>query len=539
MKFYIIFIITLLITSCTQKVKKDFDENNRNDVKQLIRLYDAKKINEDAMSHFVDAMMLQQQGKWAESLIDLQLALEKDESAGIYYSIAKAYITLDRLEHALKALDKALEQNPRFLPTLELLVEVHIKNGNNNKAIEIYKEIIKIDNTFRRKLNYANIMEYYRPKESISIYEELLLVEPKNEKILLKLIQLYKTTKQPEEYMKSLEKLVEIKETSSKYTLELLDSYLDKNNFKQAIKLLDKVDKNIATSELDKFYGTVGYKMLYDTTFKDKELIISYLNKIDSRFYFNWQIQLQSAYLYSKIEDEEKTYTLFKKVLKISDTIPDIPISIAIFYMQKMNDSLALEFVSDAESKFFDDYRYPFFKGLANHSMNNCEDAIPNYKRSMDLEPDFLDNYIQLGICYDQIKMADSSDFFYQIALTIDSLNPLVNNNYAYSLSTRGKSLNLAKHMSEIALSMEPNTPAYLDTYAWINYLMGNYKKALEYIERAIKLGSVSAEVYEHYGDILRKLNRQEEALSAYKSALEKEPDRQSVIERINNLKSD
>ncbi len=538
MKYYLILFI-IILNSCSQKVDKNFDSNNREDVKQLIRMYDAKKINEDAMSHFVDALMLQQQGNWAESLIDLQLALEKDESAGIYYSIAKAYITLDRPEHALKALDKALIQNPRFLPTLELLVELHIKNMNYNKAINVYKEIIKIDNSFRRKLNFANILEYYKPSESIELYEELYNEDTRNDKILLKLVQLYKSTKQQNKYLKSLEKLVEIKESSSKYSLDLLDLYLEQNDFDSALKLLEKVDKNISTTELDKFYGTVGYKMLYDSTFQDRKLINDYLGRIDSRFYFNWQIQLQSAYLYSKVEDEEKTYTLFKKVLKISDTIPDIPISIAIFYMQKMNDSLAFKIISETEDKFKNDYRFPFFKGLTSHSLKKYEIAISSYRRSIDIEPEFLDNWIQLGIVYDQIKMSDSSDYFYQMALNLDSLNPLVNNNYAYSLSIRGKSLNKAKFMSEIALSMEPTNAAYLDTYAWINYLMGNYKIALDYIEKAIKIGGASAELFEHYGDILKKLNRQEDALSAYKNALEKEPERISVIERINNLKSD
>jgi len=536
MKYLLIILIAFLI-SCSNH-SSTFEKSNREDIRKMIRKYDTKSINDDAINFYIDAMILQQQGKWAESIIDLNLALEFDKSAGIYYSLSKAYIELDRYELSLKAIEKSLEVNGKFLPSLELLVELHIKNSNYNKAISVYREILNIDDSFKRKLNFANIMEYYKPKESITIYEELLEDYPENNKIILKLSQLYKSTKQQDKYINSLEKLVKSNESNSKINLELLDTYMESKNYSEAIDMLDKVDKNISTTELDKFYGTVGYNLLYDSTFNDKNAINKYLDKIDSRFYFNWQIQLQSAYLSSKIGDSVKSYNLFKKVLKISDTIPDIPISIALFYLQKLNDSLALEVLEETVDKFADDFRFPFFIGIAYQSLDNDTLAIESFKKSIALNESFLDNWVQLGILYDNIGNKDSSDYYYKNALKIDPLNPLVNNNYAYSLSLRGKELSNAKEMSEKALSMEPNNAAYIDTYAWINYLMGNYTIALEYIEKAINTGNASAEVYEHYGDILSKLNKEKEALEAYNNALKFEPERKTVIERINKLES-
>lgn len=537
MKYFIVLILLALI-SCSNSKNSTFNANNRADIRKMIQNYDSKKINDDASNFFIDAMILQQQGNWAESIIDLNIALEYDSSAGIYYSLAKAYIELERYELSLKSLDKSLEMDNKFLPSLELLVELHINNSNYNKAIIVYKEILEIDNSFKRKLNFANIMEYYKPKESILIYEELLNESPTNDKIILKLSQLYKATKQNDKYISSLEKLIKTNGSNLKINLEQLDSYMENKNYTQAVEMLERVDKNVSTSDLDKFYGTVGYNMLYDTTFNDKVSINKYLDKIDSRFYFNWQIQLQSAYLSSKIGDSVRTYKLFKKVLKISDTIPDIPISIAIYYLQKVKDSLALEILEETIDNFSDDYRFPFFMGIASQSLEKNEKAIAAYKKSIELNKEFLYTWVQLGILYDQVGNKDSSDYYYENAIKIDPLNPLVNNNYAYSLSLRGKELAKAKELSETALSMEPNSAAYLDTYAWINYLMGNYSIALEFIEKAIKIGNASAEVYEHYGDILSKLNKEKAALEAYNNALKFDPERKSVIDRINKIES-
>lgn len=170
--------------------------------------------------------------------------------------------------------------------------------------------------------------------------------------------------------------------------------------------------------------------------------------------------------------------------------------------------------------------------------MRKHDKSIGYFKSSLELEKEFLDNWIQLGIIYDQIGKSDSSDYYYEQALVLDSLNPLVNNNYAYSLSLRKMNLDRAEKMSKTALSMEPDNTSYLDTFSWINYLIGKYSIALEYSEKAIKNGDASAEVFEHYGDILVKLNQSDKALKAYKNSLNMDKTRNSVLEKIEKIES-
>lgn len=536
MKFSILIVFIFSLISCSSNKKLDNEINE--DFRKFINRIDNKSLEPEAEDLFIDAMTLQQQEKWAESLIDLNLALERDSSAGIYYAVARAYINLQRYELAVKSMEKSLSLNPDFLPTLEMLVELYMQQDNPKSALLVYEKIIQIDDSKSRLLSYANILETYKPKESVPIYERMLEEDPKNERLILKLLKLYKVLRENEKYLSLLENYQNLKSNNSSVGLDLLDLYLDNKEYNNAVDLLDKIDKNVATSDLNKFYGTVGYRMLYDSLFNDKEVINRYLNKIDSRFYFDWQLQLQAGYLSSKIGNEAKSNELFNKALKVSDTIPDIYVSIGIYYLQSLKDSIALDYFSDGYSKFNDDYRFPFFLGIANQSLEEYNKSISFFRESLSMKEDFLENWIQLGIVYDLVGKADSSDYYYNGALKLDSLNPLVNNNYAYSLSLRGKELNKAEEMSKIALSMVPNNAAYLDTYAWINYLIGKYDVALEYIEKAITVGNASAEVYEHYGDILVKLNNKSEAIKAYKKSLSLEPDRISAKERINKIES-
>jgi tetratricopeptide (TPR) repeat protein len=75
-----------------------------------------------------------------------------------------------------------------------------------------------------------------------------------------------------------------------------------------------------------------------------------------------------------------------------------------------------------------------------------------------------------------------------------------------------------ALKMSEKSLKLMPNTKTFLDTYGWILYKQGKYKKAKEYIERAIE-GEGDADVLEHLGDIYYKLNDASKALEYWQRA--------------------
>ncbi len=77
--------------------------------------------------------------------------------------------------------------------------------------------------------------------------------------------------------------------------------------------------------------------------------------------------------------------------------------------------------------------------------------------------------------------------------------------------------------MSKRTIVAEPNKGIYLDTYAWILYKMGRYDEAVTYINKAVAdTGNVSAEEYDHAGDIYYKLNEKEAAVAYWELALMK-----------------
>lgn len=112
----------------------------------------------------------------------------------------------------------------------------------------------------------------------------------------------------------------------------------------------------------------------------------------------------------------------------------------------------------------------------------------------------------------------------YDNALELDPGNAMALNNYAYFLSLDGGDLDKALALSERSLGgADAANPTYMDTYAWILHLKGRGAEAEEKERQAIEYmkqsPAESAEIYDHYGDILSANGKSEEALEAWKTA--------------------
>ena len=126
---------------------------------------------------------------------------------------------------------------------------------------------------------------------------------------------------------------------------------------------------------------------------------------------------------------------------------------------------------------------------------------------------------INLGENYHRSGQYELSDKYFEKSLNINPSNFLVLNNYAYYLSLRKENLDKALVMAKQVVERFPDNPTYLDTYAWVLYQKGEYSKALEVMEKVMKTPQNSGEVWEHYGDILYKNKKVEEAKQAWKKA--------------------
>lgn len=133
------------------------------------------------------------------------------------------------------------------------------------------------------------------------------------------------------------------------------------------------------------------------------------------------------------------------------------------------------------------------------------------------------DIYASLGDIYFDMKEKELAYAAYDSALVFKSDNLMCMNNYAYFLSLEGENLDKAEAMSRKTVEASPDEPLFLDTYAWILFQKAQYTQARHYIDETLKYATDTSEdatLFEHAGDIYYKCGDRETALAFWEKAL-------------------
>lgn len=251
---------------------------------------------------------------------------------------------------------------------------------------------------------------------------------------------------------------------------------------------------------------------------------------------------LLAGILLQKGEEREADKILKELLRKGSDNPTPYLYKAEQYSKENKLDSL-LSFCEKAVEKFPQEPAFRLYAIFSYIQKNDHAKALAEAEKSLTHVSKDAPQYCQIqGIMADlllekgEVKKAFE---LYEKALRMTT-NPLIANNYAYALATKGEKsdLNKAEEYASKAIKIEPGQAAYLDTYAWILYLKGDYSLAKIYQESAISNSpEPNALYYEHYGDILSKLGDTEAALKAYKQALSLSEEKEEIQKRIDVLK--
>jgi len=127
-------------------------------------------------------------------------------------------------------------------------------------------------------------------------------------------------------------------------------------------------------------------------------------------------------------------------------------------------------------------------------------------------------------LSYIRLKQGDVEQAVEWLEQVLDEFpgDPGALNDLAYLWAERSLHLARAERMVREALAAEPDSAAYLDTLAWVQYRRGELPAALATIDRATSLTAdqPDGELLNHRGEILAALGRKQEAIASWKQAL-------------------
>ncbi len=191
----------------------------------------------------------------------------------------------------------------------------------------------------------------------------------------------------------------------------------------------------------------------------------------------------------------------------------------------------ALELMSQSIAAEPDELLWQFQKGWIHYYTHNWPAAIATFEELIKKGSTGERNQrlvrqakFSLSAAYVQNEQFDEGERVLEEIYEQNPTDASVCNDLGYLYADRGKKLEQAYEMIKLAIEAEPDNKAYLDSMGWVLYRLERYEEAREYLEKAVKDSEKSdAVLWDHLGDAYHKLNLQEKAVSAWKTALEHE----------------
>ncbi len=523
-----VLLLPLVFSCSTTNNNKNLTEK-KNYLKESNFAYiDTNEIKSIARGYVVKGSTMQQTGNHYGAIVEFYDALELDSSNSISYALAKSYYEIGKFEKSKRLLINVIKKDKDFYVAYTLLADIYLILEDLDNAILTYQDLVQISQKTEYYYSLANLYEYSNPNKSIEIYE-YLLNQKNNQTVLPKLLSLYITTEQAEKYESILKKLLTNYPGSSEYNYRLSEIYIDRKDYNNLFVLMENFDKNSGYEDKAAYFSYISYYLI-ENEIQNVELIERFYPIIQNKFQFDENLLLYSGIFAYTLNDTANSQKYFQRLLKITSEPSKKIISMAYYFISNNDSEIALEYLNQDTTENWDKYHC---LGLTYQMRNDTIKAISSFKKAVEIDSSQPESWLSLGILYSFTNEIEKSDLSYIKALSLDPDNPLANNNYAYSLSERGKNLPQALSMSEHSLKFDSLNSSYLDTYGWILYKMGKYENALKFMNKAVEYSEESAEVHEHLGDVLIMLNKKTEAIQAWKKSMEIDEKRYYLNERI------
>lgn len=474
----------------------------------------------DAASMFELSEQYVKAGKMEEGFEMIKQAAQLDpENKWYQMRLAMFYRTLEQFDDYIKVFEGLTAKYPGDVDMLSNLIEAYLITENYDKAIEKL-DILEQQAGVSALVSEQKVEIYQRQgntKKVISELEKLISENPENTRYYSMLAKVYMENKKEKEAVKLYNRIKEIDSSDPYINISLLEYYENKKEYDKAFdELIEAINnKNLDFNTKANIYE-YWFNKHQDAKDIDQQALragnaflenypdnkMGYL--VMASYHINKQEYQPCSVMAQKALDYDHTNYAAWQYLVICDGA------------LRANDSLKKHSVEALQ--FYPTQPIFYWYAGVSHALDKQDaEAISYFEKGRKFVTDknaLMDFDSYLGDLYYSVGETEKAFQAYDRVLNQDPDNVLVLNNYAYYLSLRKEDLEKAKTMALHAVELEPNNAIYLDTYAWVLYQKGEYKAAEAQMEKAVKLlKNPDKTYYQHYADILDKVNKPDKAV--------------------------
>lgn len=480
----------------------------------------------DPAALFEKAKILSGQGQITEAYTLAKKATELDKKnkwyKATYGDIARKE---GKYDEYVKTYEELVQQYPSDFNFLNDLAYAYVFTGKYKKAIVEYNKVEQQIGINEALINqkvklYSQIGDY---QGGVKEYEKLINSNPEETRYYALLAEYCSKNKMDDKALWAYKQIEKINPADPYVHISLADYYKKRNNPQKSFEelKLGMANKNLGLDIKIKLLSTY-YSGTLDEIQKKQALDLS---EILIKTYPDNPVSksLRASLLYQN-EEYKKARKLTLEVLT-QDSLNYAVWEQLLFCDMYLTDYKNLAKESSEVIDLFPNQPLPYLmNGISNIQLKNYDKAANSLETGKDFvagNTDLLSEfYNYLGDSYYQLKNYEACYQAYDKVLSIKPDNAIVLNNYAYYLSLQKVNLQKAERMARHAVNLDPKNVNNLDTYAWVLYQQGNYTEALKWQDIALSNGGdTNKTVLKHYGKILEKLGRNEEAKEYFKKA--------------------
>jgi tetratricopeptide (TPR) repeat protein len=472
-----------------------------------------------------------------------RLAEQQPDALDAVVSLADAYVDAGRPDDATELLSRAAMEEPTLYPKL---AEVYEHAGRWSEAADSYSKAVAagVDGPDLKKrwaLALLNTGRQSDAERARSLLEEVLGADQNDVSALYLLAQAQRQTRDFEAAEATARKLMALDPQGASGPYALAQVFEQQHAYERVVEtlqpLVDRLTEHGAaagrTVDMTPILLHLGFAYL-DLQKPDKAIPLLERARQSSPDESTIAVGLVQAQILAKqyaraIDEAGKARTMFPEDVRLE---------------RLQADALRLDNQVDKAVALLEDVLRAHPEDVSNHmalaelliNADRTEEALKVLKAAESKFPSDETVLFEMGAAYERQKRYGEAEAALRKVIAKDPSHAQALNYLGYMLADRGVRLSESVGYIQRALKIDPGNPAYLDSLGWAYFKMNRLDLAEKNLREAAAARSSDSAVQDHWGDLLFRLGRSEDAIVAWQRALSGDGesiDRSSIESKI------
>ncbi len=462
----------------------------------------------------------------------------------IWYTelLGKIQLNQDDLSGAEESYAKMVAFDPYNREWLYYYSEILTYNGKLDKALDALNLLIAEVGPIPELVNQRNelYLELNREAEMLVELKKLIVDYPDAPEFATMLVFHYLSTGQVDLAEETILKMLESQPNNASLRIGLADIYKSRGNKKGAYAQL-KIAFEMKTLDPEQCVGVVLSILESEREIEPEVLELALL--LQANYPDNYMTHAMVGDIYKRQKKFKESLSAFERSLDMDKDNFHLWFEVISMAYNLKDYAKSMKLAEQSLELFPSQPQFYYFAGMSALHLKKFGEAAAYLDGGKDyiVRDPIMKAQFELALAevnLAQNKIPQARKFLESVEFLAPN-EKLMMNNRAYVMAKYKLDLEKALELINRALVGNEKEGIFLDTKAWVHFARKEYDLALEFIMKAHNLAPENPDVCEHYGDILFKLNRIDEAMVFWMKAKELGNSDSALLKKIQFRKLD